>query len=107
MALPPPRIDQAAQRFEESGHVLNFIEDDESIHERREIQCRFGELGAIFTLLKVDVDRGRLSSDGECERGFADLAGAKQHHCRLDSKVADDPLEEATFNHCCILNGTR
>lgn len=69
-ALAPPPVDQARQGLEQTGHPLDFVQDDQLFVMRRQIQLGVGKLRAVGIGFEVEVKRVALIAKLLCQRGL-------------------------------------
>ncbi len=83
MPCPPVPVDLTAQRFEQIGHKLDFIDHDKSAHLLVEIEIRLVRDLTIRHPLHVEIDRIAAFCDILSEGRFANLSRTKHHDTRL------------------------
>jgi len=85
---PPVGVDLAAQLREQTGRVLDIVEDDEPAPVRAQEQARIGETCEVRRALEVQVDAaGATGRDGAGQRRLACLPWAEDRDGRAPPRA--------------------
>ena len=82
MTRPPPGVDDTAQRREDLGYALNFIEDDEPVRKLIAEQNDVANLVEITRVSEVTVDAAPRLGDFKRECCLANLSRPEKHNSR-------------------------
>ena len=94
-------IDQNAEFGEDLGHLVDLIEDDQSVLIGADEERHVGELIPIRRALEIQDYRVGLLGNRAGERGLAGLARTEERNDRLSAEGGADLFGGLTGNHSC------